>query len=118
MSPAACAAARQKAGSITLKIRFGDFETITRSASLPLRTDVTEEIWRAVSHLYDHWARTAYRPVRLIGMAATKLDDTAGQLPLFGMQDHDKKGVVDQTTDRIIERFGPRAIRRGGSLGH
>ncbi len=109
----------QKAGSITLKIRFGDFETITRSAPLPLRTDVTEEIWRAVSHLYDHWARTAYRPVRLSGMAATKLDDTAGQLPLFGMQDHDAKKVSwIKPPIASLNGLVRRAIQRGGSLGH
>src|SRR5215218_3027199 len=39
--------------TITLKVRFADFTTITRSRTQPEATDVTVEIHRAVTRLYD-----------------------------------------------------------------
>ena len=49
-------------------------------------------------------------------MAATRLTSGGGQLPLFGRDENRKGRAVDRATDRIVDRFGPDAIRRGDSL--
>jgi DNA polymerase-4 len=37
-----------RAKGVALKIRFGDFEKVTRSATLPEATDVTQALWQAI----------------------------------------------------------------------
>jgi DNA polymerase-4 len=100
-----------KAGGVSVKIRFGDFQTITRSRTLDHPTDATAELWRAAASLLDAWP---FRPVRLIGMAAERMSRAAGQLPLFAEPGSDRQRRLDTVTDRINARFGTRAIRRGG----
>lgn len=105
-----------KAGRVTVKIRFGQFETITRSRTLGRHTDVTGEIWEAAKGLFDEWAGRSFRPVRLIGVTAGALSQDEGQLDLFGQSAQQRSSKVDQLTDQIVDRFGKRAIRRAGGL--
>jgi len=103
-----------QARTVTVKIRYGDFETITRSATLPAPTDVTDELWRAAAGLFDAWARRDYRPVRLVGMGAAHLGHEELQLGLFPDPVHRRKRSLDAALDDIQRRFGPDAIRREG----
>ena len=41
---------------VTVKIRYGDFETITRAATLDEPTDLTDALRAAASALFDRWA--------------------------------------------------------------
>lgn len=68
------------ARGVTVKIRFGKFETISRSLTLSSPTDSTDELWEAARSLFDKWE---FQPVRLIGMTAERLGDGKGQLDLF-----------------------------------
>jgi DNA polymerase-4 len=105
-----------KAGGVTLKIRFGDFQTITRSRALPEPTDRTDLLWTTTRDVFDEWARKSFSPVRLIGMAARSLVAEAGaQLPLFTNADDRKHERLDQIVDRIVDRFGKDSVRRGVS---
>jgi len=103
-----------KAGGVTIKVRFGDFKTITRSASLGRASDATVDLWRAARHLFDHWADNTFQPVRLIGVAADRLDHAEGQLDLFGENDRRRQRDVDAVVDQITQRFGKTAIHRAG----
>jgi len=104
------------AGSVTLKIRFGDFKTITRSCTLDGPTDTTEQLWEASRGLFDTWAAESFSPVRLIGMQAGHLRRGEGQGALFGEDERRRAKTIDTTTDAIVARFGKRSIRRGGTL--
>ena len=57
------------ARGVSLKIRYGDFETITRSMTLENPTDSNSAFWSAAAALYDKWCQSGFKPVRLIGMA-------------------------------------------------
>ena len=102
------------ARGVTVKIRFGDFETITRSATLPRPTDVTDELWSAARHLFDVWSTAGFRAVRLIGMSAGPLGHEAPQQDLFPDAARARRQRLDGVTDRIARRFGKRAVRRAG----
>lgn len=102
-----------KARGLSLKVRFGDFETITRSGSLGHATDVTDELWRAAAGIYDRWADGGFRPVRLIGIHADRLSDAPQQLDLFEDPGRLKQARVDAAMDTIVERFGQALMRRG-----
>lgn len=103
-----------RARGVSVKIRFGQFETVTRSATLPEGTDVTAELWSAARSLFDTWARQ-YRPVRLIGVTAERLGTEGQQLSLFANPRQQKQQRLDAIADRINTRFGQRTIRRGGA---
>jgi DNA polymerase-4 len=105
------------ARTVTLKIRYGDFETITRSATLEMPTHATDDLWQASRDVYDRWATASFSPVRLIGMGAGQLSHGPGQLGLFGDEQHERRDRLDAATDAIAHRFGKRAIGRGGAMG-
>ena len=100
------------ARGVSLKIRFGNFQTITRSATLPRPTDATAELWDAARGLFDRWP---FQPVRLIGVAAERLARGPGQLDLFADPERDRRRNLDAAADRINQRFGKRSIRRAGT---
>ncbi len=104
------------ARGVSLKIRFGDFQTINRSATLDTATDTTQVLWLAGKAIFDKWAAERFQPVRLLGITAERLGPAgAGQMGLFTDPQQAKQKTLDAVTDSIIEKFGKGAIRRGGN---
>ncbi len=99
-----------QARGVSLKIRFGNFETITRSTTLKQPTNITGELWQAAKGLFKAWS---FEPVRLIGVMAEKLTAGEEHAELFVDQDRERHRRLDEVADRINERFGQTAIRRG-----
>jgi len=102
-----------KARTVTLKLRHGDFTTLTRSTTLREATDATEEVWRTAAHLFDAWSAGQFAPLRLLGVTASQLSPAAGQLSLFDGEQRQRNTQLDKALDDIAERFGPSAVRRG-----
>ncbi len=100
------------AAGITLKLRYGDFTTITRARKLELPTHTTRDLWLVATAVFDEWARTSLAPLRLIGFAATSLS-RGGQLGLFDRPASEKQSRLDSAVDRINARFGKRSVERG-----
>jgi DNA polymerase-4 len=70
------------AGCVALKLRYSDFETLTRQMSLAVPADEELEIYRAGLVLLERtWEQG--RPVRLLGVSARQLTEPTGQLPLL-----------------------------------
>ena len=99
------------ARGLSLKIRFGDFQTISRSTTFARPTDATADLWDAARVVFGQWP---FQPVRLIGVTAERLSPGQGQLDLFTDPAHERQRKVDAVADRINARFGKRSIRRGG----
>lgn len=70
------------AGTITIKLRYDDFETLTRQMSLDVPTDDDVRIYRAALVLLKQ-AWECKRPVRLLGVGGTDLVPPTGQMALF-----------------------------------
>ncbi|MEX2673637.1 MAG: DNA polymerase IV [Phycisphaeraceae bacterium] len=103
-----------RARTISLKIRFGEFQTISRSATLEAASCTTATLWHTARQLFDRWAAEAFVPVRLIGMHASQLTaETTEQMGLFTDAATQRQSRLDQAADRIVDRFGKTAIRRG-----
>ena len=100
---------------VSLKIRFGEFQTISRSKTLPEGTDRTGTLLDAAALLFDAWAATSFSPVRLIGISCGELGRTAAQGELFSDEKDARAGQLDRAVDAINAKFGKRAIRRAGS---
>lgn len=93
--------------TITLKLRFGDFKTITRSVTLADPTDGTRDLVAAARELL---AQIDVSPgVRLLGVGASGLVGASTRQLSFDdePQAHD---AAEQVTDEIRNRFGPSAI--------
>jgi len=105
-----------RARTVSLKIRYGDFETITRSSTLRSPTDETDALWREAVAIFEQWiAREGFKPVRLIGVSASNMGSEA-QLDLFAdAAANEKRRQVDRATDAIVAKFGKNAIRRAGA---
>jgi DNA polymerase-4 len=70
------------AGTITIKLRYDDFETLTRQMSLDVPTDDAVRIYGvALVLLKQTWAHG--RAVRLLGVGGDHLTQPTGQLSLF-----------------------------------
>jgi DNA polymerase-4 len=100
---------RIKARTVTLKLRYADFHTLTRSVTLS-PTDSELELYPVVKDMLA-MARTRSLPVRLLGMQLSNLGFFQ-QLSLF--DDHEKIGAV---VDDIRERFGFSMVTLGTQLG-
>ncbi|MDZ7316850.1 MAG: DNA polymerase IV [candidate division KSB1 bacterium] len=104
------------AGStVTLKIRLHDFSTFTRSHTLAEPVDHFAEIFATAVDLFRRFERHG-TPVRLLGVAVSRLTSCERQLTLFGAQESPSH-KADEVMDRIRARFGKDAITRAASLG-
>jgi len=92
---------------VTLKIRFSDFVTITRSSRREEAVSHTAEIWETVGELIGR-AGIAGRPIRLIGVAVGDLVDAgeARQLVLG----RERNAAAAEAVDHVRERFGAGAV--------
>ncbi len=102
-----------RARGVSLKIRYGKFETISRSAVLDAATDVTADLQRCAAGIFDHWAADAFQPVRLIGMSATHIETGPEQALLFPDGEEERQKRLDAALDEVRSRFGAATLRRG-----
>lgn len=103
------------ARTVSIKVRFGDFQTITRSMTLDSQTNESAVIHRAAKSLFDQWAK-GFRPVHLIGVALSGISEKRGDAGLFEVESSGTNQAIDQATDVITSRFGKGALTRGATL--
>ncbi len=99
--------ARVAGHTITLKVRFSDFVTISRSSRHPEPVASTAEIWKTARMLIDRAAIGA-RSVRLLGVAVSDLVDVEGTRQMvLGREQAD---AAAEAIDGVRERFGAGAV--------
>jgi nucleotidyltransferase/DNA polymerase involved in DNA repair len=116
---AVAAACRRKAiagTTVTVKLRFTGFDTVTRQTSLPAPADTVETIWPVARELF----RTADRrgaAIRLVGVTLSGFDgEPAAQLGMFEPAGPPADRVVADAVDRLRERFGRDSVQRAALL--
>jgi len=73
----------RKGRSITLKIRYGDFKTITRSATVSPSTDSARVICETATELLHTGTLAGKRPIRLLGVSVGSFDSLDGPEQLW-----------------------------------
>lgn len=102
------------ARTVTLKVRFSDFETVTRSETLPVPVDEVGELFESARRLA---ARVDLgRPVRLLGLGAGGLEESSAPRQLR-LGSSDQWHRVEEAVDRVRDRFGDGAVSRARLLG-
>lgn len=100
---------KSRARTITLKIRYTDFKTITRARTLAAPTCFDRELFEVARQLLrKNW--TSGGAVRLLGVSASGLLGSGWQEPLF---DHQRRLCWEklyQGIDRLREKYGEETI--------
>jgi DNA polymerase-4 len=105
----------KQARSITLKLRYSDFTTITRSQTLPQATDADQTIFKNGDQMMIKALSTDRRAVRLIGIGVSNLTEPGKQLSL--LEDSNLKlEKLNQAVDHIRSKYGFTAIQTGRTL--
>ena len=106
--------------TVTLKIKFADFQQITRSQTLPQPISSTQTLFDVGCRLLR--AEVLRQPVRLIGLGLSGFDDAPAQLALPGVfrgageqdpAEEDRRQRLDAALDAVRARFGKTAVQRG-----
>lgn len=101
---------------VQVKVRYPDFSTVTRRITLQEPTNNDRVIFREALSLLGR-TEAGRKKIRLLGVCVAGLrpEEMAGQLGLFtGKEQRIEKEI--RAVDRIRERFGPDAIKRGIAL--
>ncbi len=102
-----------EAATISIKVRFSDFTTLSRSRTLPEPTSVGQRIGDAAIELFDSIDRR--QAVRLVGVRGEKLKPAAMAATLW--DDDAEWRRVEGALDGAAARFGRGAVTRGSLLG-
>jgi len=102
------AAAEARGHTVTLKVRSGDFTTITRSQSVAVPVAATSDLWGVVQLLYLRIPEVM-RGIRLLGVGVSGIVEADEPLQLtLGEPPSDRAGRV---IDEIRQRFGADALK-------
>jgi len=107
-----------------IKLRFGDFSTITRQMSFPVALNSDRELIACALTLFER--EHVVRAIRLVGFGVSHLmmpDQAApAQQELFtdlgGKAQDSRNRKLDQAVDALRQSFGSDAIRRGIGSGN
>jgi len=100
---------------ITLKLRYADFETITRSRTLKGATNRDHTIFEIGNRLLQKALSQSQRLVRLIGIRVSILTGVERQLEMLDATAN-KLEQVDKAVEHIRQRHGFASIQTGRTL--
>ena len=102
------------AKTVSIKVRFADFSTITRSLTLSAPTQTGADIYAAAKALFSD---VAIPPagIRLLGVKADQLiDASVGIQPT--LDDDGRRSRAEEAMDSVLSRFGDAALRQGSLI--
>ncbi len=103
-----------KGKTITLKVRYNDFRTLSRSHTLQRSTNLDEVIYQEACNLLREVSLK--QPLRLIGVTLHNLTDKdEGQLSLFAEPQQEKENLA-KVIDSVKEKYGEHIITRARLL--
>lgn len=100
------------AGCIAVKIRYPDFETVSRQVTIPY-TFYDDELILKAKELFHKLYRQG-TPIRLLGVRLSELTGEAVQTNLF--EDIHKKTELYKAIDDLKNRYGKYAIVKAGGI--
>ncbi len=103
--------------TVQLKVRYADFQTHTRSQSLTVPTNTSDEIWQSAAELLATKLPPRDLSVRLLGVSVTGIiSGGQSQQLLFDSEQRSKQVALDSVTDKIKDRFGTSAVGRATNI--
>jgi DNA polymerase-4 len=102
----------RRARTITLKLRYEDFTTLSRSSTMRRPVSSNESIYEAADALLVRLRNVERRPVRLIGVGASGLVDDVVQLSLEPTAES-KSESLSAAFDKVRGKYGTRSLQTG-----
>jgi DNA polymerase IV len=97
--------------TITIKVRFADFTSVTRSKSLPASTDLATDIYATSKSLFEAMNLQRAR-IRLVGVRATGLVPTSESSVQLEFSDRDSGWrEAEEAIDQVSLKFGNSAVK-------
>lgn len=107
------AARELEATTVSVKIRDGEFRTVTRQHSFSPATQSVDILDQTARHLLEQWrAEYPYSPVRLLGVGVSGLEP-ARQMDLFASEVEASSSQVQELIKEVRQRYGNKALRKG-----
>lgn len=100
------------AGCISVKIRYSDFETVSRQEVIDY-TSLDDKLIEKAKSLF-HKLLQKGRPVRLVGVRFSRLIPFTMQMNLF--DNNEEKLNLYKTVDEIKNRFGKKAVIKAATV--
>lgn len=99
---------KKVAGCVTIKLRYPDFETTTRQASIPYTSadDQIIPVAKALFHQLYHKGKS----IRLLGVRLSNFSNDVLQANLF--HDTERRNELYKTLDEVKTRFGKNSVVR------
>ncbi|MBA7519226.1 DNA polymerase IV [subsurface metagenome] len=105
----------KQARCITLKLRYADFTTITRSHTLRQTSDTDQTIFDTGEKLLKKALAQEKQSVRLIGIGVSNLTEPGRQLDMLDSSAQ-RLEQLNRAIDRIRNKYGFTAIQTGRTL--
>jgi len=105
----------KRARCITLKLRYADFTTITRSQTPGQAFDTDQTIFNMGAQLMEKTLLAEKQPVRLIGIGVSNLTEPEQQLDMLDTSAR-RQEQLNRAIDRIRKKYGFTAIQTGRTL--
>ncbi len=102
---------KKVAGCVAVKIRYPDFETVSKQTTISY-TCADDEIIPVVKKLFHQLYKKGH-PIRLLGVRLSELTHEAIQATLF--DDKERKTDLYKAIDDVKNRFGKLKIKRASS---
>ena len=103
--------------TIQIKLRYADFSTFTRAHSLDEATQLDTVILETTKSLFRrNWKRR--RPIRLLGVSVSGLEESEGQLDLLDDGRKSKWSRALAAVDTLRDRFGESSVGLASAMGH
>ena len=103
--------------TIQIKLRYADFSTYTRTYSLDEATQLDTVILEVTKSLFcRNWKRR--RPIRLLGVSVSGLEESEGQLDLLDDGRKRKWSRALAAVDTLRDRFGESSVGLASAMGH
>ena len=100
---------------ITLKLRYADFTTITRSHTLSRSINTDQAIFDIGRSLLEKALSQQKQPVRLVGIGVSNLIEPSRQLDMLGASVQ-RQEQLNKAVDRIRNKYGFTAVQTGRTL--
>ncbi len=96
--------------TVTVKVRFASFRTVTRSRTLDEATSLDGVLYHTAKELYK--SIPANEGIRLLGLTVSNLQPAGQSIALFD-SGQEKQEVLHKVVDGLKARFGSAAVTKG-----
>lgn len=115
---------RMKAKTISMKIRYHDFQTRQANHTFTYPVSADRPIYESALTLLRRLLKTRSSPVRLLGVALSQLNPASAEWRQLGLFEESEEGmetdhdiVLSRAVDNIRDKFGRKGILRATQVG-